>query len=55
MKTNLEKLLEYCIDRKKEYDNPVAYCEQEYYDSCKAKSNLLEEIIGEIKSMENTI
>lgn len=51
MKTDLEKLLEYCIDRQKSLDSPASYQETEYYDACRAKSQMLDEIISEIKSI----
>lgn len=49
MSNDLQKILDYCIYLKNGYDNPMTYCEKEYYDSCKAKSEVLEDIIAEIK------
>ena len=52
MKTDLDKLLEYCIDRQKSLDTPASYQEAEYYDACIAKSQMLDEIISEINSLK---
>ena len=52
-KTNykLQKLLEYCEYQKKYYDNPGQYEDDEYYIKCQAKSDMLEDVISEIKSL----
>jgi hypothetical protein len=51
MKTDLEKLLAYCIERQKGLDTPASYQETEYYDACRAKSQMLDEVIDEVKSL----
>lgn len=51
MKTNLEKLLEYCIEQKESCDKPASYCDTEYYIKCKAKSELLDDVIIEIQTL----
>jgi len=52
MKTDLERLLAYCIERQKGLDAPASYQETEYYDACRAKSEMLDEIISEINSLK---
>lgn len=50
-KTNykLQKLLEYCEDRKKYFDNPCQYEDDRYYIECMAKSSILADVIEIIK------
>ena len=52
MKTDLEKLLEYCIERRKDLLTPAYYPKKEYHDACIAKSQILDEIISEINSLK---
>jgi len=52
MKTDLEKLLEYCIERQKDLLTPAYYPKKEYHDACIAKSQILDEIISEINSLK---
>lgn len=49
--SNLQKILNFCIERKEECDTPALYCEDEYYTKCEGKSEAFEEIINEIKSL----
>jgi len=47
----LERLLKYLVERKKGLDEPMTYQEEEYYSVCESKSNMLEEVIDEVKSL----
>lgn len=49
MKKSLETILKYCQDRKKSFDSPMFYQNDEYYLICNAKSDILEDIIYEIE------
>jgi hypothetical protein len=51
MTDKLERLLKYLVERKKGLDEPMTYQEEEYYNDCEAKSNMLEEVIDEVKSL----
>jgi hypothetical protein len=51
MTDKLERLLKYLVARKEYLDTPVMYQEEEYYNDCQAKSNMLEEVIDEVKSL----
>jgi hypothetical protein len=51
MTDKLDKLLKYLVDRKEGLDKPVAYQEDEWYIRCEAKSDMLEEVINEVKSL----
>lgn len=51
MTDKLERLLKYLIERKKGFDEPMTYQEEEYYDDCESKSNILEEVIAEVQSL----
>jgi hypothetical protein len=44
----LDDLLEYLTGLLNDYGNPMTYQESEYYDKCKAKVDILEDIIGEL-------
>jgi hypothetical protein len=45
---NLQKILNFCIERKESCDTPALYCEDEYYTKCEGKSEVLDEVINEI-------
>ena len=51
MSYKLEEFLESLISRKADYDEPMTYQEEEYYNRCVAKSDLLEELIGDVKKL----
>lgn len=49
--SNLQKILNFCIEQKESYDKPASYCQTEYYIKCKAKSELLNDLINEIQTL----
>jgi hypothetical protein len=51
MTDKLERLLKYLVDRKDGLDKPVSYQEDDWYIRCEAKSDMLAEIIDEVKSL----
>ena len=51
MTDKLERLLKYLVERKKGLDEPMTYQEEEYYSVCESKSNMLEEVIDEVKTL----
>jgi hypothetical protein len=51
MNAKLEKFLKSLIEKKEGYDKPLFYQEEEYYDACRAKSQLLDELIDEVRQL----
>jgi hypothetical protein len=51
MTVKLESLLKYLVERKEGLDKPVTYQEDDWYIRCEAKSDMLAEIIDEVKSL----
>jgi len=46
---SLRYILDYCEFEKRGFDDPGSYEPTEYYIKCKAKSDILEEVISLIK------
>ncbi len=51
MNDKLEKFLKSLIEKKESYDNPLFYQEEDYYIECRAKSQLLDELIDDVKQL----
>lgn len=51
MITSIQKLVDEYTYQKNSCDNPSTYQEQEYYDRCKIKSEVLGDVISDLKQL----
>ena len=48
----IDQAIEYVEGLLEEYQNPMSYCEAEYYERCRAKADVLEDVLQTLQTIK---
>ena len=52
--TEIDRAIEYVEGLLEDYENPVSYCEIEYYERCRAKADVLRDVLQTLNQIKDS-